>query len=122
MTIDAAYQMHRRLGPGLLESVYETVLEATLRRAGLKVDRQKPIDIIYDGLVIRNAFRVDLLLNGLLVVELKSSENMPAVYGKQLLTYIRLMELPLGLLINFGMPTLREGVRRVVNSHGRLAP
>lgn len=122
LAVDAAYHLHRDLGPSLLESVYETILDRSLRRQGVKVDRQKPIDIYYQGLFIRDAFRVDLLLNDLLVVELKSSEKMAPVYGKQVLTYLRLMKLPLGLLINFGMPSAREGIRRVVNSHHSLAP
>jgi GxxExxY protein len=122
IAVDAAFHIHQDIGPGLLESVYESIIAASLRRVGLKVDRQKPIDIEYDGLKVREAFRIDLLLNDVLVLELKSSEQMHPLYSKQVLTYIRLMRLPLGLLLNFGLPTMREGVRRVINNHRLLAP
>jgi iron complex transport system substrate-binding protein len=101
----------------LLESVYETLLEARLRRAGIKIDRQRPIDIVYDGITFQRAFTADLLLDDLLLIELKSVEHTAPVHAKQLLTYLRLMHLPLGLLLNFGSGTFREGVRRVVNDH-----
>ncbi len=113
--IDAAFHLHRELGPGLLESVYETLLALKLERLGFKVDRQRPIDILYDGVHFRGAFVADLLVNDRLLIELKSSERMAPVHLKQVLTYIRLMDLPLGLLVNFGAATFREGVRRIVN-------
>jgi iron complex transport system substrate-binding protein len=115
LAVDAAYHLHRDLGPGLLESVYETLLATKLERRGIKVVRQKPIDIEYEGTRFRNAFAADLLLNDKLLIELKSVERTAPVHVKQLLTYLRLMDLPLGLLLNFGAATLREGVRRVVN-------
>jgi GxxExxY protein len=117
VAVDAGFHLHRDLGPGLIESVYETLLEARLRRAGIKVERQRPIDITYDGMVFPRAFMADLLLDDLLLIELKSTERTAPVHVQQLLTYLRLMDLPLGLLMNFGAPTFREGMRRVVNGH-----
>ena len=105
------------MGPGLLESVYETVLAGKLTRLGYKVDRQKPIDVQFDGMRFEAAFRIDLLVNGQLLVEVKSFEQLHAVHAKQLLTYLRLTKQPLGLLINFGGETLKEGFKRLVNNH-----
>ncbi len=114
--IDESLQIHRELGPGLLESVYEVVLARTLEDRGLKVERQKPIAFTYRNHVFEEGFRVDLLIESKVVIELKSVERVSAVHGKQLLTYLRLMRLPLGLLINFGAATLKEGLQRVVNN------
>ena len=114
--VDAALKIHRELGPGLLESVYEAVLARALVRRGLQVERQKPICFEYDGMVFDEGFRIDLLLEGRVIVELKSIERLAPVHGKQLLTYLRLMKLPVGLLINFGAGTLKEGLQRVVNN------
>jgi GxxExxY protein len=114
--IDASIQIHRDLGPGLLESVYEVVLARSLERRGFEVERQKPIRFEYDGMVFEEGFRTDLLIDGRVVVELKSVETLARVHGKQLLTYIRLMNLPVGLLINFGGETLKEGLHRIVNN------
>lgn len=113
--IDAAIHIHRTLGPGLLESVYEAVLAQALDKRGLHVTRQKPVSFEYDGLTFNEGFRVDLLVEDVVVVELKSVENLAPVHSKQLLTYLRLMRLPVGLLINFGAVTLKEGLHRVVN-------
>ena len=118
-TIDAAIKLHKNLGPGLLESVYEAILAATLQRQGFTVERQKPIDFEYEGLRFQEGFRVDLLINAQVIIELKSVETLAPVHGKQVLTYLRLMRLPVGLLINFGGPTLKDGLRRIVNN---LAP
>jgi iron complex transport system substrate-binding protein len=117
LAVDAAFHLYRELGPGLLESVYETLLATRLERAGVKVDRQMPIDIVYDGTTFTRAFVADLLLDGCFLVEVKSVEKTAPVHVKQLLTYLRLMRLPLGLLLNFGAASFREGVRRVANSH-----
>ena len=119
--IEEAIKIHRDLGPGLLESVYEVVLARALERRGFEVERQKPIRIEYDGMVFEEGFRVDLLVNGLVVVELKSIEAIHSVHGKTLLTYLRLLNLSVGLLINFGEPTLKEGLQRVVNNLPRSA-
>jgi GxxExxY protein len=121
MVVDAALQLHRDLGPGLLESVYEAVLAKMLEQRGLSVERQKPVPIQYQGVSLDEGFRLDLLVDGQLIVELKSVENIHPVHPKQLLTYLRLMNLPLGLLINFGAPLLKEGLQRVVNKHSNFA-
>ncbi|MBJ6121234.1 GxxExxY protein [Sphingomonas mollis] len=115
--LDVALRLHRDLGSGLLESVYEAVLAARLGRMGYGVERQKPVDIEFEGLRIQGAFRIDLLIDGRLVVEIKSIERLLPVHAKQLLTYLRLTRQPVGLLINFGGETLKEGVRRLVNNH-----
>jgi GxxExxY protein len=99
--VDAALKVHQGLGPGLLESVYESVLTKSLEKRGLKVERQKPISFVYDDMPFDDGFRVDLLVADRVVVELKSVEKLVPVHSKQLLTYIRLMKLPVGLLINF---------------------
>jgi len=117
IVVDAALQLHRDLGPGLLESVYEAVLAQMLEERGVLVERQKPVPILYRGIAFDEGFRVDLLVDGQLVVELKSVENIHSVHSKQVLTYLRLMNLSLGLLINFGAPLLKDGLRRVVNGH-----
>jgi iron complex transport system substrate-binding protein len=113
--VDAAYKIHVGPGPGLLESVYEAVLAMSLERLGLKVERQKAVTFHYDGMVFDEGFRVDLLVESTVVVELKSVENLAPVHSKQVLTYLRLMDLRVGLLINFGAPTLKEGLKRIVN-------
>jgi len=119
--LDVSIKLHRELGPGLMESVYESILGAKLERCGYSVDRQKPIDIQYDGLIFKAAFRIDLLVEGRLLVEIKSIDRIGAVHAKQLLTYLRLTKQPVGLLINFGGATLREGFRRLVNNHNPSA-
>jgi GxxExxY protein len=113
--VDAALKIHQKLGPGLLESVYEGVLAFELERKGLRVLKQVPVAVQYETLYFENAFRIDLLVNEKVVVELKVVEELAAVHKKQLLTYVRLSKLKLGLLINFGAATLKEGVVRVVN-------
>lgn len=120
--VDAALLLHRQIGPGLLESVYETLLAAELVRRGHRVLRQQPIDFTFNGMRFDAAFRVDLIVGPGVVVEIKSLERLSGVHTKQLLTYLRLMEQPLGLLINFGGETLKEGLRRVVNTHNSFAP
>ncbi len=115
--LDLSLRLHRALGPGLLESVYETVLAGRLAAMGYKVDRQKPIDIMFDGMRFDAAFRIDLLVDERLLIEIKSVDQLNPVHGKQLLTYLRLTKQPVGLLINFGGETLKEGVRRIVNDY-----
>ena len=114
--VDTAIKIHIDLGPGLLESVYEMVLAKALQKRGYKVERQKAITFEYDGILFEEGFRVDLLVEDQVVVELKSVEKLIPVHSKQLLTYMRLMNLPVGFLINFGAATLKEGLHRVVNS------
>lgn len=115
LAIDCGYRIHRDLGPGLLESVYETLLAAKLARKGVRVERQKPVAFEYDGIRLGEGFRADLLIDGRLVIEIKSTERLAAVHSRQLLTYLRLLDLPMGILMNFGGGTFREGVRRVMN-------
>lgn len=115
--VDAAYKLQTGLGPGLLESVYETVLARDLERRGLRVERQKLVAFEYDGMHFEDGLRLDLLVEGRVIVELKSVEKIAPVHSKQLLTYLRLMNLPVGLLINFGAATLKEGLSRVVNNY-----
>ncbi len=115
--VDCGLQVHRELGPGLLESVYEIVLFESLRQRGLKVERQVPVVIRYGSQVFDNGFRADLLVEGQLLIELKSTERHAPVHAKQLLTYLRLAGLPLGLLMNFGMATFKEGVQRIGNDY-----
>jgi GxxExxY protein len=119
--VDCGYRVHNKLGPGLLESVYEAVLAVELGKLGLDVERQKPIPIVYDGLALNEGFRIDLLVERSLIIEIKSVEKLAPVHGKQLLTYLRLAEQPVGLLMNFGCGTFREGIRRVVNNHTDFA-
>ncbi|KWV96208.1 GxxExxY protein [Erythrobacter sp. AP23] len=113
--IEECIRIHRELGPGLLESVYETVLAGSLQRRGFKVDRQVPVDIHYDGLTFSKAFRVDLRIDGVLLLEIKSVEKLSNLHAKQLLTYLRLTDSRLGLLLNFSGETMKEGIRRVIN-------
>ncbi len=113
--LNCGLQLHRDIGPGLLESVYEEVLADRLEMAGLKIDRQQPVNIILDGKTYPQAFRFDILVEQILLVEIKSVERMGPIHVSQTLTYIRLMNLPLGLLLNFGNETFKQGIRRVVN-------
>jgi iron complex transport system substrate-binding protein len=115
--LNVALRLHRDLGPGLLESVYEMVLAGKLVSLGYRVARQRPVDIEFDGMRFEAAFRIDLLIDDRLLVEVKSVERLNAAHAKQLLTYLRLTGQPVGLLINFGGATLKEGVKRVVNDH-----
>jgi GxxExxY protein len=114
--VDVAYKVHTTLGPGLLESVYETVMDVELRRRKLEVRRQVIIPIIYDdGVVLEEGFRADLIVEDKVIVELKSVENLHPVHKKQLLTYLRLADKKVGLLINFNVPLIKDGITRIVN-------
>jgi iron complex transport system substrate-binding protein len=115
--LDAAIRLHRELGPGLLESVYEMVLAGQLARMGYGIARQHPVDIEFDGLRFEAAFRIDILVDERLLIEVKSVDQLHASHAKQLLTYLRLTKQPVGLLINFGGATLKEGFRRLVNDY-----
>lgn len=117
LVIGEAITIHRDLGPGLLESVYETVLEAALVRKGMAVARQVPIDIEYDGMRFEQAFRIDLLVDARLVLEIKSVERLGKAHSKQLLTYLRLTKQPVGLLMNFSEATMMDGIVRLVNDY-----
>ena len=113
--IHAALQVHRGLGPGLLESVYEAILGGLLSQQGLHVARQHSMPVDFAGMRFDEGFRVDLLVERCVIVELKSVQRLAPVHGKQLLTYLRLADLRVGLLINFGAGTFKEGLHRVVN-------
>ena len=115
IAVDAGLHIHKELGPGLLESVYEALIAERLRRSGCEVERQKILPIQYDGIALENGYRVDLLVDGKLIIEVKSIDRLAPVHGKQLLTYIRLANQPVGLLMNFGGATFREGLQRIVN-------
>jgi GxxExxY protein len=115
MVVDAAFQVHSRLGPGLLESVYESVLAYELEKRGLHVARQHPVPVIYDDLIFDEGFRADLLVEHKVILELKSVEATLPVHKKQLLTYLRLTDKQLGLLINFGAALIKDGITRMVN-------
>lgn len=113
--VDSAFHIHKALGPGLLESIYEVVRARDLARRGLNVEKQRSGSFEYDGLHFEDAFRLDLLIERIVVVEIKSVEKIHPVHSKQVLTYLRLLRLPVGLLINFGAPTLKEGLHRIAN-------
>jgi len=113
--VDAAYKIHTELGPGLLESVYEAVLAYELERRGLRVVRQQAIPVVYQGVHMEEGFRADLIVEDKVIVELKSVEAVHPVHKKQLLTYLRLANKRLGLLINFGVLLIKDGISRVVN-------
>lgn len=113
--VDAALAVHRALGPGLLESVYETALFHELQKRVLKVERQVPVTFVYDGHRYDEGFRIDLLVAACVIVELKSVETVHPVHKKQLLTYLRLSDKRLGILINFNSALLRDGITRIVN-------
>jgi iron complex transport system substrate-binding protein len=117
VAIDTGLKIHRDLGPGMLESVYEAVLAAQLAKAGVPLERQKSVAVEYDGVVFQEAFRVDLLLGGSLIVEVKSVEQLAPIHTRQLLTYLRMSKLCVGLLMNFGAPTFRQGLKRIVNQY-----
>lgn len=114
--IDAALQLHRDLGPGLLERVYQRILARVLQAQGLTVQREVAVDIEYDGIVFERAIRIDLLVEGAIVVELKSTPVAIPSHAKQVLTYLRLTGLQVGLLLNFGAPRLIDGLQRIVNN------
>nr|WP_301332566.1 GxxExxY protein [Parerythrobacter lacustris] len=115
--VDRGYRLHRDLGPGLLENVYESLLFEGLRRDGLAVLRQQSVPVSHDGIVIENGFRYDLLVEDKLLIEIKSTERHAAVHAKQVITYLRLLDLRIGLLMNFGMGTFKEGCQRLVNNY-----
>jgi GxxExxY protein len=113
--VDAAVKIHKALGPGLLESVYEVILAHELRKRGFTVDRQVPIPIHWDGMQFQEGFRADLLVQGKVIVEIKAVERVLPVAKAQTLTYLRLANKRLGLLLNFGEILLKDGITRVVS-------
>ena len=121
IAVDCGFRIHQQLGPGLLESVYEALMASSLARRGLSVERQKVIPIEFDWMSFAEGFRADLVVDGRLLVEIKSIDRLAPIHGKQLLTYLRLTKQPLGLLMNFGAATFKEGLKRVVNHHTNFA-
>jgi GxxExxY protein len=113
--VDAAFKIHTTLGPGLLETVYEVVLAHELQKRGLRVERQVPIPIVWETIKFNEGFRADLIVEGKVIVELKSIETVAPVHKKQVLTHLRLMNLKLGLLINFGEELIKNGISRIVD-------
>ena len=116
-SIDCGYRTHTGLGPGLLESAYQAVLVELLRRKGLSVQEELLVPIVFENMTIDRGFRADIVVEGKLLIELKSVERLAPVHGKQVLTYLRLANLPLGLLMNFGGGTFKEGLRRITNGY-----
>ena len=115
--IEEAIGIHRELGPGLFETVYETVLAGRLNARGLVAVRQVPVPIEFDGHAFGAAFKIDILVEGQLIVEVKSVETLTALHSRQLTTYLRLTKQPVGLLLNFSEATMKDGIRRVVNDY-----
>lgn len=114
--VNAAFKIHTTLGPGLLESVYETTLAHELEKRGIKATRQQPMPVVYETIRMEIGFRADLVVGDKVIVEIKSIEALAPVHRKQLLTYLRLTDKRLGLLINFNVELIREGITRVVNN------
>jgi len=114
--INTAFQIHYTLGPGLLESVYEEIMYYELRKQGLNIERQKGIPVIWNELKMEIGFRADLIIENKVIIELKSVEAIAPVHPKQLLTYLKLTGLKLGLLINFNEPLIKNGITRIVNN------
>ena len=113
--VDAAYAIHSRFGPGLLESAYQVMLVHELRKRGLRVASEQPVPLVYDGIVLEVGYRADLVVEELVIVELKAVEQTAPVHKRQLLTYLKLADKQLGLLINFGSALIKDGIHRVVN-------
>ncbi|SHK00212.1 GxxExxY protein [Tangfeifania diversioriginum] len=112
--IGAAYKVHSELGPGLLESTYEVCLEYELLKRGLKVERQKPLPVVYDGIHLEAGYRIDLLVENTVIVELKAVEEIAPVHQAQLMTYLKLSERKLGLLMNFNVTDMKKGIKRII--------
>src|SRR3974390_2944882 len=113
--VDAAVKVHRELGPGLLETVYEVVLTKELQERGLRVERQVPVPITYGGLRFEEGFRADIIVEGREILELKSTEHLTTLHPKQVVSYLKLTALKLGFVLNFGCNLMKEGIERVVN-------
>ena len=122
MIIDACVCVHKKFGPGLLESVYEKILMVELQKRGLVVECQKSLPVVYEGVCFEDAYRIDLLVNNEVVVELKSTNVMHPVYAKQLKTYLALSGLHVGILANFGMAIMKDGLKRVVYEYNGAKP
>ena len=115
--IETSIHIHKSLGPGLLESVYEKILFSRLLKSGLHIEKQKNICFEFEDIKINNGFRIDLLVENKLILEIKSIEHLSTVHYKQLLTYLKLMNIEVGLLLNFGSPFMKAGIKRIVNNY-----
>ncbi len=115
IVVDSALKVHKQLGSGLLESVYQKILKLELKKLGLTVDSELPISVEYDGELVDSGFRADLLVEKKVLLELKATQKSSIVHKQQLLSYLKLSNIKLGLLINFGLPLLKDGINRVVN-------
>lgn len=114
--VDICYKIHTKLGPGLLESVYEAILYYELNKLGLKVEKQKPLPVYWDEMVLEIGFRADLIVEDKVILEIKSVAELANVHPKQVLTYLRITDMKLGLLINFNETYIKDGIKRVVNN------
>ena len=121
IVVDAAMKVHSALGPGLLESAYEACLIRELRKRGLRVEAQVPISVVYDGETLDVGYRADLIVEALVLVELKSVETVLPVHKAQLFSYLRLSGMQVGLLINFNVEHLKDGIKRVINTHPKVS-
>ncbi len=115
IVVDASYRIHTKLGPGLLESAYQAILAYELEKQGLQIKTEVILPITYDAIIIDTGYRADIIVENLIIVELKSVEKIQDVHLKQVLTYLKVSGLHLGLLINFGAPLIRDGIKRIVN-------
>lgn len=115
--VDSAYRIHSKFGPGMHEVVYERIIARDLRRLDYRVERQKWISFEFEGMWFRNACRADLIVEDSLVIEVKSAAVMRPAFSIQLLTYLRLLDLRLGLVLNFGAPVMKDGIKRVINGY-----
>lgn len=115
IVVDASYRIHTKLGPGLLESAYQAILTYELDKQGLQIKTEVILPITYDAIIIDTGYRADIIVENLIIVELKSVEKIQDVHLKQVLTYLKVSGLHLGLLINFGAPLIRDGIKRIVN-------
>ncbi|AEE51801.1 GxxExxY protein [Haliscomenobacter hydrossis] len=111
---DCLFTVHRALGPGLLESIYELCLKKELEDAGLFVEQQKPVPLTYKGIIFETGYRIDLMVDKKIILELKAVETMNPVYQAQLLTYLKLSEMKLGLVVNFNVALIKNGITRVI--------
>jgi len=116
IVVDVCYKIHVKLGPGLLESVYEAILYYELTQRGLNIERQKPLPVVWREVKLDIGFRADLIVENMVVLEIKSVEQLKEVHGKQVLTYLKITKMKLGLLINFNVPIIKLGIKRVVSN------
>ncbi len=117
IVVDCAVNLHKELGPGLLESVYEVLLAHELEERGLDIKRQVTIPVTYKGIIFEEGFRADIIINNKVILELKSVEKIAKVHSKQVLTYLKLTKLKLGYLLNFGEPLMKNGIKRLINGY-----